>query len=47
MPNDEGRRTDDTRMLIRTLAYYLHRGFPLTVREPPVRGLRRWVEDTR
>jgi hypothetical protein len=41
MPNKEGRRTDDTRMLITTLAYYLHRGYSLDVQEPPVRGSER------
>ncbi len=38
MPDVEGRRTDDTRMMIKTLAWYLYRGYPLEVHEPPVRG---------
>ena len=38
MPNEEGRRTDDTRMVIKALAWYLHRGYPLKVHEPMVRG---------
>lgn len=28
----------DQRLLIKTLAYYLHRGFPLETFEPPLRG---------
>jgi hypothetical protein len=38
MPNEEGQRTDDTRMVIRTLAWYLHRGYPLEVHEPQCAG---------
>jgi hypothetical protein len=47
MPNEEGRRTDDTRMLIKTLAFYVHRGYPLEWHEPPVRGSKGTAHDSR
>jgi hypothetical protein len=47
MPNEEGRRTDDARMTIKALAWYLHRGYPLDVHEPPVRGAKGPSRDAR
>ena len=47
MPNEEGRRTDDTRMVIKALAWYLHRGYPLEVHEPMVRGSKGPSRDSR
>ena len=47
MPDVEGRRTDDTRMVIKTLAWYLHRGYPLEGHEPPVRGSKGPSRDSR
>ena len=46
MSNEEGRRTDDVRMLIKTLAFYVHRGYPLsisfTIQDPRAFDAIRW-----
>ena len=45
--NEEGRRNDDPRMTIKALAWYLHRGNPLEVHEPMVRGSKGPSRDSR
>jgi hypothetical protein len=47
MSNEEGRSTDDVRMLIKTLAHYVARGYPLDFYEPPVRGSKGPSRDSR
>jgi hypothetical protein len=47
MPNEEGRHNDDPKMTIKALAWYLHRGYPLKVYEPPVRGTKGPSRDSR
>lgn len=47
VPNEEGRSNDDPRMTIKALAWYLHRGYPLDVHEPPVRGAKGPARDSR
>lgn len=36
----DGRTANDPRLRIKTLAWQVHRGYPLDVLEPPVRGPR-------
>ena len=38
---------DETKLLIKTLAWYVHRGYPLEASEPPLRGRKGPARDTR
>ena len=47
MPTRKAGRTDDVRVTIKALAWYMHRGHPLEVHEPPVRGSKGPSRDSR
>jgi hypothetical protein len=47
MPNEEGRRTEDVPVLIKTLAFYVQRDYPLEWHEAPVRGGIGTADDSR